>query len=484
MSTRIPPRIYRFARITRIDSMRGMLLAITTLVLMAVPSPSRADTKSIRVELELETGGSLSGVVVDHTPHGLVVVNDRTPYVFAWNDIKTRTAYVAKRDLLVLQRGGREHLTGKDHFELGLFALSRRRAGLAAVEFRAATDEDRRFAPKVRAAFDAYRNNQAAEANDAEPLDAELPAATTSGTVKQSNASSEADVHTTPVHHAFVTAPTTPAMHERAREVYKAFAAEVDRVIGQGVTLVETDHFLIWTDWEPRFRPRLITWSEAMYRALCIQFSLDLDEPVFLAKCPMFCWRSKTRFRRFAEHFDAYRGKNLIGYTRSIEKNGHVHIVLLRQGRSDADFDRFAATLVHEGTHAFLHRLYTTRLIPNWVNEGYADLIAERVLGDRCPNGENAALLARQYVRYHWPIDRLLGSVAPIAVQDYPLAHSMVRYLETLGRDRLAGFIRSLKEGRDVAAALAANFDGLSLTQLEAGWRAAIAAADPLAGTF
>lgn len=483
MFRRIPSGMCRFSWIIRIDSWRGVPLAIAIIAVTAGASPSRADTNSIRVELELETGGSLSGVVVDHTPHGLVVVTDRTPYVFAWQDIKTRTAYVAKRDLLALQRGGRDHLTGEDHFELGLFALSRQRTDLAAVEFRAATDEDSSFALKVRAAFDAYRRDRDAEVSDAGPLD-EWPPATAPGKASRLDVSDGFNGQAAPEDHTFITTPTTPSMHDRAREVYKAFATEVDRVMGKGVTLLETDHFLIWTDWEPRFRPRLATWSEAMYRALGTQFDLDLDEQVFLAKCPIFCWRSKTRFRRFAEHFDAYRDKNLIGYTRSIEKNGHVHIALLRQGRSESDFDRFASTLVHEGTHAFLHRLYTTRLIPNWVNEGYADMIAERVLGDRCPNRENAALLARQYVRYDWPIDRLLGSVAPIEVHEYPLAHSVVDYLESLGRDRLAGFLRSLKAGQDVAAALAGNFGGLSQEQLEADWRAAVSAAHPRAGTF
>ncbi|UCC32233.1 MAG: hypothetical protein JSU86_08105, partial [Phycisphaerales bacterium] len=177
--------------------------------------------------------------------------------------------------------------------------------------------------------------------------------------------------------------------------------------------------------------------------------------------------------------FDGYGGKDAVGYTRSIERNGHVHVVLLRRGRSQADFDRFACTLVHEGTHAFIHRLYTSRLIPHWVSEGYADLAAERVLKDRCPAGENAELLARQFVRYDWPITELLGSAGPIPVHQYPLAHSVVAYLEGSGHERFAGFIKDLKTGESVPAALAANYDGLTLDQLEADWRSAVRDADP-----
>jgi len=211
-----------------------------------------------------------------------------------------------------------------------------------------------------------------------------------------------------------------------------------------------------------------------MYAALVERFDLQATDEVFLAKCPVFCWRSKARFQKFARYFDGYEGSSAVGYARSIEKNGHVHVVLVRQGRSEADFDRFACTLVHEGSHAFMHRLYSTRLIPHWVNEGYAELTAERVLGERCETAEKAALLARQFVRYDWPLGGMLESVAAIEVHEYPLAHSLVAHLEGLGRPRFAGFVRSLKEGRTTAEALAANYDGMTLAQLEQSWRSAI----------
>ena len=151
--------------------------------------------------------------------------------------------------------------------------------------------------------------------------------------------------------------------------------------------------------------------------------------------------------KKFARHFDGYDGINAIGYTRSIEANGHVHVVLARRGRLASDFNRVACTLVHEGTHAFIHRLFSTRLIPHWINEGYAELMAERVLGDRCPSGENAALLARQYVRHDWPIGGLLESVGPLEVHDYSLAHSLVAFLEHDRPNRFAGLVKDLKTG-------------------------------------
>ncbi|RME40321.1 MAG: hypothetical protein D6788_03580 [Planctomycetota bacterium] len=254
-------------------------------------------------------------------------------------------------------------------------------------------------------------------------------------------------------------------------DVYRRFGERVREVLGKRITLVESPHFLIWTDWSARDRGRLPDWCEAMYAALCRQFGIDPTEPVFPAGCPLFCFESEKRFRRFAREFDGYGGLDAVGYTRSIPENGHVHVVLLRKGRTPEDFDRFACTLVHEGTHAFLHRLFTTRLIPHWVNEGIAEMMTERVLGDRCPAGEKADLLARQYARYDWPVGDWVRRAGPIEVHEYPLACSLVTFLEGQGTERFRAFVRDLKNGESLEAALARRYDGWSMETFLRRWR-------------
>ncbi len=471
---------------------RPRVCVLAGLGAVLVASAARGQTRTIRVDLELRTGGALSGPVVDHTSHGIVVMHDTTPYVFSWDEIKADSAYVARRDLRILDRGGLEKLTAQDHFRLGLFALSRNLTEQAARDFAGAEKLDRSYKPRARQAFVQYnekkRQRRAARSQDKALV--ETQKRKNEETQKRRNGETgerenSADAHRGPLETAVreVTAGEglSPETRQRVISVYKSFGETVRQEVCEDLTLIETDHFLIFTDWTKGRRGMLGEWCEAMYAALCARFSFDASEPVFLAKCPVFCWRSKTRFMEFARRFDGYDGTNAIGYTRSMADSGHVHIVLLRQGRSEADFDRFACTLVHEGTHAFLHRLFTTRLIPHWVNEGYADLVAERVLGDRCASVENAALLARQYVRYDWPIAGLLEHDGPIDVHQYALAHSVVRYLEGLGRPRFAAFIRSLKSGQTTTEALADQYDGMTLDQLQARWRSAIRAADPQA---
>ncbi|MCH7807783.1 MAG: hypothetical protein IIB60_01055 [Planctomycetes bacterium] len=435
-------------------------------------------TETIEVDLKLRTGGSLRGLVVDHTSEAIVVVQGATPYVFAWAEVKTPSAYRAKRDLIALQRGGRDHLLAEDHYRLGLFALSRGRRALASTEFRKASRLDREYEELARSAFAASRKAKPDKPDQANPLNGDAQTDTTGGVTEPGLAQRMGgglggDLGST--------AGVPPNVQAKIVEIYRAFGETVKATIYKNLVLIETDHFLIWTDWGRRDRKQLGEWAEAMYAALGRQFDLDPSEQVFLAKCPLFCWRSAARFRKFARRFDGFTGEDAVGYTRSIAENGHVHMVLLRQGNTRADRDRFAGTLVHEGTHAFLHRLYSTRLIPHWVNEGYADLIAARVLKERCYNDEKAALLARQYVRYDWPIGHLLSDAGPIGVHEYPLAQSVVAHLESRGRERFARFIKGLKEGQTLVEAVATSYDGQTLDQLEASWREAVRRGDPSA---
>lgn len=472
----------RFSRIT----LRAVVVVLSCLALRfpsvvhAIGSPQASttqttgDTTTIRVELKLRTGATLRGTVVDHNDDAIVVVNKGTPYVAAWMEIKTQSAYVAKRELLALRRGGNDQLTAADHYELGVFVLSRGRDDLARSQFNRSARLDPTYKKKGDQALTDARSDRRRKRDNAAPLEPETGDRDESGIAGPSLAD-RLDQGIEPPDHVWTPLNPTPSDRERIRKIYLSFGESVRDQIAPDLTLMETEHFLIWTDWAQRDRLRLSQWCEAMYTALCHQFDLDPTKTLFLAKCPIFCWRSGSRFRKFAKTFDGYSGADSIGYTRSIEKNGHVHLALLRRGRSPEDFDLFASTLVHEGTHAFVHRLFSTRLIPHWVNEGLAELMAERVLGDRCPAGEKASLLARQYARYNWSVGAMLSRSKPIEVHEYALAHSLIEHLESSGRLRFADFIRRLKNGETLIEAVSGSYDGMTLSELESSWRKRVA---------
>ncbi len=431
-------------------------------------------SNTIEVNLSLRSGGAISGLVVTHNDHGLVIARENKPYVFGWNELESHSAHQVMQGIMVSDRGQKKQWSAQDYFELGLFSLSIHRPDHADRAFNAATNRNRKYKITSREALDAYysRVHAAKKTDSLLKLTEPKPL----GAVRDEETLHAGRIETESDSVAVYTPVSLPHPEIRAQvfEAYYKFGEKVQEVMGKDVVLIETDHFLIWTDWEYRHRDKLSRWCEAMYDAMVQQFQIDPAQDVFLAKCPIYCWKTKARFKKFARYFDGYDGGNALGYTRSIEKSSHVHVVLMRAGKTEYHFDRFASTLVHEGTHAFVHRLYSNRLIPHWVNEGLADMMADRVLKDRCFNGENAALLVKSYVQYEWPIMAMLLSVNEIGVEQYPLAHSLVAYLEGLGHAQFSGFIKSLKKGSALPAAIADNFEGLTLEQLDTRWRSVI----------
>lgn len=441
------------------------------------------DAETVVVELETLSGGRLSGPVADHNEHGVVIVAGRKPYVFAWDELDPGSVYRARKALLILARGGEAALTAEDHFNLGRDMLRRGRNVVAINEFNLARRLDAAYAVRIDAALDEHRktnqaagNGQSSKPEELIPLDAEGEASDITAELAGA-LTVDGDVGHRPAAGATKSSSAVepPAKAPRADVVEKIkafFNVRLPTAVGPDVELVETEHFLIWSDLPPAQRDRLPAWCESLYAALCGQFGFDPAAHVFPGKCPVFCFRSKGRFLNFARRFDGNTDKSSIGYTRSIADRAYSHVALYAQGQTEADLNRFASTLVHEASHAFLHQFHSHRLIPHWVNEGIAEMMAERVLGDRCPAGENAALLARPYVRYGWPVSAMLSQAGPIEVHQYPLAASLAMFMASTDRAAFAAFVCRLKEGADIQQALVDAYGGLTPAGLELRWRA------------
>lgn len=407
------------------------------------------------VTVKLRTGGSVTGPIVDSDEHALLLLRGTTPFVFSWREMELPSAVAARSAIIDARNAGRTW-SADDHFSQGLFALRFDRNDLASESFQKAQRLDRRFEPRIRQAWEDFRKRRESQGTDPLELSDDSPL----------------DPPTSPPGDPSLDLPPAET-RDQLDAVYRTFGAKVQELMGRDIALVESDHFLIWTDWEVKQRPRLSTWAEAMYDALRKRFDLSSADEVFPAKCPMFCFRSQARFRQFAKSFDGYDAADAVGYTRGLERHGHVHVVLVRPGTSPADLDRFACTLVHEGTHAFLHRLYSHQLLPPWINEGLAELTTESVLPDRCDTGETAALIGRGFAKHGWDLGDFFTSTAAIEVQQYPLAHSLVGYLESRSEKKLTSLIRLLKQGRSFAEALAESYEGMTPAELDRAWRAA-----------
>lgn len=425
----------------------------------------------VEVELTLLNQTRFAGKVVAYNEHAVVVFDGRAPYAFAWDELDAVSACQTRRALLQSSRSDGA-LTAEDHLALGAYALRRGQEVLAAREFRQAKGLE----PRVRAVIDEHKKAVAARPRPFTTPTSSPTNATATDASLSLGVSSLLDELPTPDMPDRRIIPTPPEWVHRIVEVLRDFyAPRLAEVFQDRVTLVETDHFLIWTDLPSGWRKSLSDAVEGMYAALCEQFGYDVRQNIFLGKCPIFCFASREDFLRFARAFDGYEQSDLAGYTRSIPQRGYVHVALFLPGRTPEHWDRFLCTLVHESSHAFLHRFHASGLIPHWINEGYAELTTERILKDRCFTGETSSLLAEQFVRHDWPVHNLLRGTGPILVHQYPVAHSIVAFLERTDAVAFRRFIMMLKQGESTEDALRAAYDW-SLDELESKWRADVRA--------
>ena len=131
-------------------------------------SMAGAQSNAAHVRLELVTGGRIEGRVVDHNEHAVVVVAGRTPFVFAWTDVKPISSVAAKFAIIEAARGGHDEVTAEDYYELGLYALLRNRGERASTLFQTAKRLDPSMAEDVRRTMEAFRKNRSSETSPRE----------------------------------------------------------------------------------------------------------------------------------------------------------------------------------------------------------------------------------------------------------------------------------------------------------------------------
>lgn len=427
--------------------------------LISTSVSSAADRPTI--PLTMMTGAEITGRLVTFTDELVVLEVDGFPCAIGFDQVVPDSAYQTIFRLRARQRGGSDRLTAADHYAIGLFALRRDRYALAKHRFIDARRLDPSYRSRGDAALQAHRRSRrAAAAGLVQKVDDDDP-----GTSAGSPTSGL----------AFTVPDAAPVDGESNREEiiagYKAVGEQIRQRIGKDLVLLETPRFLIWTDWAAAEHDALRTWCEEMYEVVSRQLGMPPQVNVFAGKCPVFCMRSKKRFRKIARLLDNYDGTNALGYTSS-NSNGHTHVVVCRQGGSPVGRDAFAATLVHEATHAFLHRYRSGRRLPAWLNEGLANYVAEAVLGDRCSNAETAAAAARAVIVGNYPLDPIFSEKGPLAARYYPVAHSVVSFLIKLDPAAFTRLIDGIKQGTPTEKALEQCYN-LNLKTLETEWRGA-----------
>lgn len=398
------------------------------------------------------TGGQLHGPLLGSQEQFVVLEIDGWPSPIPYLQIDRDSAYSTKRSMLTMRRGGADLLTCEDFFDLGVFALARDRHEQAKRDFARVVRIDHSQREKCESAVASYREYHRSGASLVLP-DAHADARVAGIAFGRRRPSVDAD-----------------RLEELQRQIVSAYKRVV-KGSGESLVVLETPHYLIWTDWDEQEHGFLRALCERTYADLAVRFGVSESEAFFSGKFPVFCLKTAERFRKMSALLDDYDASDALGYTSS-SSNGHVHVVVRRQGRFRAGMDSFAGTLIHEGTHAFLHRICNPGHVPEWLDEGLANYVAEAVLRDRCPNGEMAEAAAREIVKRGLSIEPVFRDDGPLDARYYPIAHSLVAFLIQRDATAFADVIDDMRRSVVVEESLQRRYK-LTLRSLEDSWREA-----------
>lgn len=264
--------------------------------------------------------------------------------------------------------------------------------------------------------------------------------------------------------------PTTPEQNARAIDRYRATAREVESRLSVKFTEVQTDHFIIFTDWDPREFNFLKSNCESAYAAVSRQFEIPVKENVFVGKLPVFMFASQDDFVNYAKEFDNLTaGPTMTGYY-AAHGDGTGRMAMwkpdvAKHGTLKRAELAWGYTLTHEFTHAFLDRYRSPRMIPRWINEGLAELIAQTQF--KRPEKRTAM---KEMARRDDTFEELFDDSVMPTFEYYPVMQGWVETLIAMDRKRFIAMIDGIKSGQSPEEALKEQF-ALDYPGLVREWR-------------
>jgi hypothetical protein len=268
--------------------------------------------------------------------------------------------------------------------------------------------------------------------------------------------------------------PSTPEADAAAIEHARNSSRNVQRELSLKFDEIQTPHFIVFTDWDPREVGFLKTNLEAAYAAVSRQFDIPVKENVFVGKLPVFMFARQRDFLRYAEKFDEIPpNEQLQGYYGG-NGRGTGHMAMWKPAfaggtaqRATAE-RRWAYTLTHEFTHAFVDRYRNSRPIPRWLNEGVAEVIAQSQFPqpDRRVMARNMAADRREFTDYEFLFDdeQMPGG------EWYPVMQTMVETLITKDRQNFLQLFDAIKDNEKPEKAMKRIY-GWEYPDLVREWR-------------
>ncbi len=406
--------------------------------------------KPIYTEITLRSGrpSHLSGHLLRYDDTTLVVRTGKIEKSLKWVDLTGTSAFILRSRLI-------DKSKAEDWLELGTFGWD-----------MGVTDRARESLAKA-ARMNPALDDQVKQVLVRQP--GSLLKAADAPTSAPANAA-EDDSKDSPAGVAVAYVKSTPEQDKAAIEAAEAQAKKVATELGLKLSEIQTAHFLIFTDWDPREYEFLKTNLEGAYGAVSRQFNLPVTDNIFVGKLPVYMIAKQEDFAAFATRIDHIG--DMAGYAGYYwgRSDGVGHMVmwkpdLKRYGNNVRLAERsWAYVLTHEFTHAFVARYRSNARIPNWLNEGIAEVIASTQFPR--PDAYAAAIgmaKSNQSIAELFTMTRMDGKW-------YPVMRTLAETLIARDHKAFMAMFDDLKAGMSIEDALQKHYHW-TLPMLEAAWR-------------
>lgn len=265
--------------------------------------------------------------------------------------------------------------------------------------------------------------------------------------------------------------PATPEQHAAAIERAKKLADRVREVVKVDLVELQTDHFIIFTDWDKREHKFITDNVEGAYRLVSRAFDMSPKDNVFIGKLPVFMFASRRSFEKFGAQIDDFPvPAGVVGYYHGNER-GIGHMAMPKPDIDAANGDikqaelQWAYVLTHEFVHAFVARYRSNTRIPRWLNEGTAELITQSRF-----KKPSARQFARMMATQGAPIGSIFDDDVMPGGEYYPVMMTLVEMLVNENRAKYIKLFNDIKDGMEPEDALRKHFN-VDYAGLERAWR-------------
>lgn len=248
--------------------------------------------------------------------------------------------------------------------------------------------------------------------------------------------------------------PSSEEREQTIEDAKKLFKRTQDLFPDRPFQLHETDFYLFFTDLPAEQVAGYVTNLDTMYRQLCLAFGILPDKNIWKGKCPVLAFMNADQYHQFeAQIMENPSSAGTQGLHHGYG-DGRV-VVAVFSGKDPA---QFAAVLVHETAHGFVHRLRSNVHIVGWLNEGIADWITGvAVPASNVVSRRQSDALA--FLRTHRSMDGFFTPDKRLTSTEYGIASSLTEFMLQTDSNLYRAFLMAIKDGYSLENALKLTYD-------------------------